>query len=715
MTTRSMYADQQDEDEECGDPNGNRTATAYDLLQRPATVTQPAPGTGLPAPVIALGFDGKDQRTKVTDPRSLVTNYTIDGLGNVKTTASPDSGTANAVYDAAGSLTSKTDARGKTSIYTYDALNRLKSISYTTGIATIFEYNGGATPTPTSIGKLTKITDESGSTTYTYDGFGRILTKTQVSGTKTFGLTYAWGATGSGTGKLTAITYPSGTRVNYSYDLAGRFSGVSINPVNANGVGTSGTSVTVLAGLAYNGANDILGWTWGNGNTYQRSYDAFGRLWTYPLGHPAGTGIAAGLTRTLTYDNAGRILGFTHANGAGAQAAFDQGFAYDGLDRLNESVVNGTYYGYGYDASGNRTDLTTSSGGYLNKVDPASNRLAKVQTAGTGGTVVNNTYLYDAAGNLTSDGNASYAYSDRGRMSSATVAGSTVSYKFNGLEQRVSKTGALVPSGAAYFVYDEAGQLLGEYDTNQAPVYVGSEPVAVLKQGGAAANSTLSASIAYAYPDHLASVRVITRSSDQAIQWRWDTAEVFGLTPVNENPSGLGAFKFNQRMPGQVADAETGNFQNWNREYKPGVGRYVQSDPIGLKGGINTYAYVDGHPVSYTDPLGLMGVGGGPRKNGGRSRFDLLPGSPYEGYNWCGPGSRPGPPTNCVDAACKKHDECYDRCRVRAATRWFPNTFSACPAKCDMEWLQEQKKCKDDEFCSTPRPSPPSLPPGMAP
>jgi len=98
---------------------------------------------------------------------------------------------------------------------------------------------------------------------------------------------------------------------------------------------------------------------------------------------------------------------------------------------------------------------------------------------------------------------------------------------------------------------------------------------------------------------------VIT-DQQQRVVWRWENQEPFGNNPPEENPSGLGNFEFNLRFPGQYRDAETGLHYNYFRDYDPQTGRYVQSDPIGLLGGINTYLYVRGDPVRKRDPLGWI-------------------------------------------------------------------------------------------------------------
>ena len=111
------------------------------------------------------------------------------------------------------------------------------------------------------------------------------------------------------------------------------------------------------------------------------------------------------------------------------------------------------------------------------------------------------------------------------------------------------------------------------------------------------------------HADHLNTPRVITRPFDNAVVWKNDNTEPFGNSQPDENPSGLGTFQYNLRFPGQYWDAETGTHYNWARDYDPRIGRYSTSDPIGLKGGINTYAYVGGNPLTFGDPTGEA-VGG---------------------------------------------------------------------------------------------------------
>ena len=92
--------------------------------------------------------------------------------------------------------------------------------------------------------------------------------------------------------------------------------------------------------------------------------------------------------------------------------------------------------------------------------------------------------------------------------------------------------------------------------------------------------------------------------------WRWDQQEPFGDSPADENPSGAGTFDLPLRFAGQRYDAESGLHYNYFRDYDPSIGRYGKSDPIGLQGGVNTYIYVAGSPLTHDDPEGLVvGVG----------------------------------------------------------------------------------------------------------
>jgi RHS repeat-associated protein len=133
----------------------------------------------------------------------------------------------------------------------------------------------------------------------------------------------------------------------------------------------------------------------------------------------------------------------------------------------------------------------------------------------------------------------------------------------------------------------------------------------------------------FIHPDHLGTPQRITDGSQNTV---WDAA----LRPFGEVEQMTQTFTLNLRFPGQYADAETGLNYNFFRDYDPSVGRYVESDPIGLKGGVNTYSYGRENPLPYIDPFGLdvtviiyPGQGGNP---GGHAGISVDP-DPPEGFD----------------------------------------------------------------------------------
>ena len=106
--------------------------------------------------------------------------------------------------------------------------------------------------------------------------------------------------------------------------------------------------------------------------------------------------------------------------------------------------------------------------------------------------------------------------------------------------------------------------------------------------------------------DHLNTPRAIY-DDQQRLEWKWEQQEPFGVNVPDENPSALGAFDFPVRFPGQYFDKETNLHYNYFRDFDPTAGRYIESDPLGLRVSLNTYTYVGGNALSLADPFGLAG------------------------------------------------------------------------------------------------------------
>jgi RHS repeat-associated protein len=189
-------------------------------------------------------------------------------------------------------------------------------------------------------------------------------------------------------------------------------------------------------------------------------------------------------------------------------------------------------------------------------------------------------------------------------MSAATNGSTSASYIYDAFGKLIEKN---VAGYETVLMYDESGHLLGEYTSYavlvEETIWMGDIPVATLRRNGTSACTTSTVCVFYVHTDQLNAPRKISQPSSNTLAWRWDT-DPFGTVAPTQNPGGLGTFPYNLRFPGQYYQGETGLNYNYFRDYDPQTGRYLESDPIGLNGGINPYAYADGNPISNSDPTG---------------------------------------------------------------------------------------------------------------
>ncbi len=442
-----------------------------------------------------------------------------------------------------------------------------------------------ATGGPGAKGLLTTVTDASGSTKYQYDAFGRVTSKAQVvasNSAKTQTVSYL------PTGQRNEHTLPSGAVVKYSYRADGRVVSIQVN------------GVTIISELDYFPFGEVKSWKYGANDSYVRAFDSDGRI----KEHTSSPGV-----RKFAFDPGSRITGLTDQ----PASANDWTFDYDKLDRLKsaENAAIGSNpiaqlkLGWTFDATGNRKSESRA-------IAPATPVVTNLTTEATSNKLTQVASLartYDAAGNTINDGAIQSLYSARNRLMQVNKTGVQANYSYNAFGERVSK---LVGGQTIEFVYDESGHLLGEYRAADATeiVWLDDTPLAVIEpsastQGGMSASS---AKVYFVQPDHLDTPRVVVNAAKQPV-WSWNSAP-FGDTVANEQPTAsLAAFQFNLRFPGQQFDAETASHYNYFRDYEAGTGRYLQSDPIGMQGGLNGFTYVESQPSHYYDVYGLRRSG----------------------------------------------------------------------------------------------------------
>lgn len=196
---------------------------------------------------------------------------------------------------------------------------------------------------------------------------------------------------------------------------------------------------------------------------------------------------------------------------------------------------------------------------------------------------------YDQIGNMLHKGSSVFMdYNQAGRLSQSSGSASA-SYLYNYRGQRVKKT---VNGVTRYFIYDQDGNVIAEANASGAVarqyVYLNGRRLAQMENG----------STYFIHSDHQDNSLALTDASANVV-WK-GKRDPFGKVDVTTQ-----TITHNLRLPGQYYDLESGLHYNYFRDYDPSLGRYIQSDPIGLGGGINTYGYALQNPFVFTDPLGL--------------------------------------------------------------------------------------------------------------
>ncbi|MBN8502657.1 MAG: RHS repeat-associated core domain-containing protein, partial [Sphingomonadales bacterium] len=494
-------------------------------------------------------------------------------------------------------------------------------------------------------GNVGLMTDASGSTSYCFDRYGQLARKLQTTQGRTLVLRYLHtDPRGRLPGQDYALvnpppgnqhigwTYPDGASVRIIRDALAR-------PMELRVTLANGQSKILLHSASYYPFGPVGRWTFGNGRTLRRSVNE-----NYQPGfiEDAAPG---GISEGYWFDTVGNLESLQFAN-QGAPSR--RRYTYDGLNRLThvrDGSTNAVLQEYGYDATGNRTRKVENGNTTLYTYSPASHQLSQIGAQGR---------QYDAAGNTTriemtpSSGSGGeegppgggggdpgpgpigpppgetesmslmisatalvpnvreFEYDDTNRMRAVKHDGVVaMNYLYNGVGERVYRAGT---SGTATSVYDQAGHWIGDYDASgqaiQQVIWFDDLPVGLLV--GAGANQKLY----YIEADALGTPRVVIDPDRNLAVWRWDLAgEAFGDSMPDDDVDGDGiALAFDMRFQGQRFDSATGFNYNYKRDYDSGTGRYLQSDPIGLAGGVSTYGYASSRPMNMIDRFGMDGT-----------------------------------------------------------------------------------------------------------
>jgi RHS repeat-associated protein len=535
------------------DPLGNTVTTTYDLDDRKQTVT-----------------------SQVTASQNRQMTYSYDALSRLyqvsdTTAGAPGTPLETRSYSGNSNLTGFTDANGHQMTYLYDGLDRRVQTTYPDASAEKFSYDPNSS--------LLQKTARSGQTiAYTYDALNRLASKTgagEVGGQVTFGYDF------SGL-LLQALDTTSTTPYQIGYDTAGRAIGYTDQQgrnaqVQLDAVGNR-TRLQWPAGTNGGGSYFV---------TY--SYDALNRMTEIDA-----NGSAAAPLAKYQWDALSRLTLLTHGDGTtDAYAQYDAG---DNLLTLNEMFAGGSGVTFQNTWFKNHQRQSTSVSNSAFQYLPTTGTLTYSTDADNAYTAVNAANLtYDGNHNLTYDGINTLSYDVENRLIQAqnTLSG-TSQYSYDPMGHRKQK---VVAGVTTQFVLAGTGEI-ADYSgagagTPQVLTVrgVGGSPVASI--------AVSSGTVAYYHQDTLGSTVALTQQGTSGV------AETFTYSEFGVPAGGSGA---QYLYAGYRYDAETGLNYTGMRSYSPQLGRFLQTDPIGISGGRNLYGYVGNDPINQIDPYGTCGA-----------------------------------------------------------------------------------------------------------
>lgn len=608
-TTAQYVYDANDNVIESIDGEGNHTYFTYDAMNRLVQITDAVGSTS------QYTYDNNGNILTFTDANGHTTTFTYDALNRQLASTDALGHTTAHVYDANGNMTSITDAKGQTTSYTYDANGQLTQITFADGKTRMFEYDGN--------GNVVRQKDEANRyTTFAYDALNRLTTKTYpdnsthqftydlngnmlsaVNANATVQFTYdAAGQVLSETlnGVATTysyntrqrtmdITYPGGRSIIEQYDYRGRLAAIVEDQ-------------SELVTFNYNNNNFLTQRTYQNGTNSNYTYDLLNRL-TRIADNPQVMEVE------MTYDPVGNILSkkdMLHPNRSEA-------YMYDAINQLIGFKKGEMTAGveipnpmrqiqYVLDAVGNHSTVTEDG---QTTTYTANNRNAYTAVSG----VSNYTPHYDANGNLSQDDHHTYTYDFDNHLISVDN-GNTATYTYDALGRRIQKT-VVEPVETTVHYYYAGDQIIEERDAANTTVAtylygIGIDDIIQMRRNG---------QDYWYHKNHLGSVVALTDGQGSVVE-RYDYDPYGKLTIYDANDSVLTVSAVGNiyYFTGREYDFETGLYHYRARSLHPGLGRFMQHDPLLYVDAMGLYHYVGNMPTRMVDPRGeyipiIAGIG----------------------------------------------------------------------------------------------------------